>query len=66
MVGRSIADIDIPEDCVVAAVIREREFVVPRGDTEIRPGDQVVLVGPSEAVRSAHRTFAGEADRAET
>ena len=59
VVGRSISEIDIPEDCVVAAVIREREFVVPRGDTEIRPGDQVVLVGPSRAVREAHRTFSG-------
>lgn len=63
VVGRSISEIDIPEDCVVAAVIRDRDFVVPRGDTEIRPGDQVVLVGPSRAVRDAHLTFSGDAAR---
>jgi len=60
VVGHRIADIDIPEACIVAAVIREMEFVVPRGHTEILAADRVVLVGPGAAVRAAHGTFAGE------
>ena len=60
--GRRIADIDLPEECIVAAVIRDREFVVPRGRTEILAGDRVVLVGPSEAVRKAYRTFGARGD----
>lgn len=60
VVGRRIADIDIPEECVVAAVIRDTKFVVPRGHTEILAADRVVLVGPSAAVHAAHRTFAGD------
>ncbi|MFW6083738.1 MAG: amino acid permease [Gemmatimonadota bacterium] len=55
--GRRIAEIELPEECIVAAVIRERQFVVPRGQTKILAGDRVVLVGPSEAVRAAYRTF---------
>lgn len=59
VVGMKIRDIDIPAQCVVAAVIRDDEFVVPRGDTEICSGDHVVFVGPSDAVQTAHGIFSG-------
>jgi len=59
VVGRRIQDIDIPEQCVVAAVLRDEEFVVPRGETEIRAGDEVVFVGPQEDIQTAHRLFQG-------
>lgn len=57
VVGQQIQDIDIPEQCVVAAVIRGEDFVVPRGQTEILAGDHVVFVGPSDAVQTAHVIF---------
>ena len=57
VVGQQIKDIDIPERCVVAAVIRGEDFVVPRGRTEIFAGDHVVFVGPSDAVQAAHEIF---------
>jgi len=59
VVGRHIRDIDIPEQCVVAAVLRDGEFVVPRGETEIRAGDEVVFVGPQDDIQTAHRLFKG-------
>jgi amino acid transporter/Trk K+ transport system NAD-binding subunit len=57
VVGQRIRDIDIPEQCVVAAVLRDGQFVVPRGKTDIRAGDEVVFVGPNEAIQAAHDTF---------
>jgi Trk K+ transport system NAD-binding subunit len=57
VVGQTIRTIDIPEQCVVAAVLRDGEFVVPRGETEIRAGDEVVFVGPDEAIEAAHNIF---------
>jgi Trk K+ transport system NAD-binding subunit len=57
VVGQNIQDIDIPEQCVVAAVLRDGQFVVPRGETEIRAGDEVVFVGPNEAIQTAHDIF---------
>jgi len=59
VVGRRIRDIDIPEQCVVAAVLRDGQFVVPRGETEIRAGDEVVFVGPQDDIQTAHRLFKG-------
>jgi Trk K+ transport system NAD-binding subunit len=37
-------------------VRRDGTFVVPRGDTEIRAGDEVVFVGPHDDIKTAHET----------
>lgn len=55
--GNMIKDIDIPAESVVAAVIRGKDFVVPRGDTKICVGDQVVFVGTISAIKKAHDIF---------
>ncbi len=57
VVGSLIQEINIPDQCVVAALIRDGEFVVPRGQTKIIGGDHVVFVGPTEAIQSAHNIF---------
>ena len=61
VVGRRIHEIDVPEQCVVAAVLRDDDFVVPRGDTQVLAGDHVVLVGPREEVTKARDVFRREA-----
>jgi trk system potassium uptake protein TrkA len=45
LVGRPIREAvaDLPEGFVVGAITRDEQFVVPRGDTVIRPGDHVVV-----------------------
>lgn len=55
--GQMIKDIEMPMECVVAAVIRGSEFVVPRGNTELAANDQVILLGPAAAVKIAKDTF---------
>jgi trk system potassium uptake protein TrkA len=44
LAGKAIRDAvaDLPDGVVIGAITRDREFVVPRGDTEIHPGDHVV------------------------
>lgn len=55
--GTQIREIPIPQGCVVTAVIRGEQFVVPRGDTEIRVGDNVVFVGPTSAIKPTRDIF---------
>ena len=55
--GRRIRELEIPDECVVAAVIRGKKFVVPRGDTAIEVYDEVVFVGPARAVQDAQERF---------
>jgi amino acid transporter/Trk K+ transport system NAD-binding subunit len=57
VIGKLIRNISIPRECVVAAVIRGKQFVVPRGDTQIDGGDHVVFVGPSSAIKKAQDMF---------
>ncbi len=55
--GKQIREIKVPAECVVAAVIRGKKFVVPRGDTTIESGDEVVFVGTPGDVKSAQDLF---------
>ncbi len=55
--GGLIRDLEIPSECVVAAIIRGKRFVVPRGSTSIEVGDEVVFVGPAKAVQDAREQF---------
>ena len=53
--GKEIAEIGLPRDSTVVAVLRDEKLVVPRGDTILRVGDEVLVLatGDSEdAVRA--------------
>jgi trk system potassium uptake protein TrkA len=45
LTGRPIQEsvTELPSELVIGAITRDRELVVPRGDTVIEPGDHVVL-----------------------
>ncbi|HZT64925.1 MAG TPA: TrkA family potassium uptake protein [Acidimicrobiales bacterium] len=46
--GVSIADLHLPRDATIVAVIRDRHVVVPRGETVLHAGDEVLaLVTPA-------------------
>jgi amino acid transporter/Trk K+ transport system NAD-binding subunit len=58
--GDPIRDIKVPKECVIAAIIRDNTFVVPRGDTKILVDDRVIFIGPAPAVRQACDIFSKE------
>lgn len=49
--GIMIKDLNLPEHCVIAAIIRHGEVIVPRGITIFEPGDEVLAVADSEGAR---------------
>jgi len=54
VVGKMLRDIDLPPQCVFAAVIRKGKLIVPNGDTELAPVDEIIaLVHASQAVKFA-------------
>jgi amino acid transporter/Trk K+ transport system NAD-binding subunit len=57
VLGKVIREIDVPKECVVAAVIRGKVFVVPRGETRIESNDRVIFVGPASAIKKAQEIF---------
>jgi amino acid transporter/Trk K+ transport system NAD-binding subunit len=51
--GQEIGQLQIPKECLIAAVIRDNEFVVPRGHTRIEVDDRIVFIGPAAVIREA-------------
>ncbi len=57
-VNVAIQDADIPDHCVIAAIIRNGEVVVPKGSTVFGVGDEVLAVADEEGARQLARLFA--------
>ena len=42
-----VRELGLPQDCIIALVVRGEERIVPRGDTRLRAGDEIVLCSRS-------------------
>lgn len=52
-IAEIIMEEDFPGGCVFAGIFREGEFIVPRGNEEIKGGDRVFLSGDTDSIREA-------------
>jgi len=50
-IGIPIKDLNLPDHCVIAAILREGQVVVPRGISALEAGDTVLAVVDEEASR---------------
>lgn len=57
-IGLMIKDADLPEHCVIAAIIRKGEVIVPRGITTFEAGDEVLAVTDAAGAASLSQLFA--------
>lgn len=55
--GIAIMDLPLPENCVIAAIIRQGKIVVPRGITVFQEGDEVLAVTDSAGARKLAALF---------
>jgi trk system potassium uptake protein TrkA len=58
LLGKSIAEADLPEGVLFGAVVRDNEVIMPRGETTLRTNDRVVLFAEATAVKAVERLFA--------
>lgn len=47
--GKMIKEMSLPEQCVVAAILRGTNILVPYGDFRIEPADEVMLIAHPDA-----------------
>jgi trk system potassium uptake protein TrkA len=47
--GKTILELGIPRDATVVAVLRNERVIVPRGDTMVRSGDEVLVLVTSDS-----------------
>jgi trk system potassium uptake protein TrkA len=50
-IGVSIKDMGLPDHCVVAAIIRHGEVIVPRGNLGFEAGDEILAVTDADGAR---------------
>jgi trk system potassium uptake protein TrkA len=61
--GNNLRDLQIPNECVIVAIIRKNQLLIPHGDTILQPADEVlalvhasqlkqlaILLGPREPI----------------
>lgn len=53
MVGKRLKDVRLPEDTLLGAIVRGDKVVIPDGQTLLRAGDKVTLLGKTEDVEKA-------------
>ncbi len=56
--GVPIRDLPLPEQCLIAAIIRQGEIVVPRGATLVQEGDEVLAMTNHEGEEKLAALFA--------
>jgi trk system potassium uptake protein TrkA len=60
----AIADLGIPRDASIVAVVRDRRVVVPRGDTVLQSGDEVIALVTDDSEDELRAILVGNDARA--
>ena len=58
--GKTVADLKLPADCVLVAVVRDRHVVAPTKETPLHVGDEVMALASPEAEADFKRALTGE------
>lgn len=60
VLGVQLSDMDLPRDALIASVVRDSKAMIPRGDTQLCRGDQIVLVTLPSSHGQAVKYLTGE------
>jgi trk system potassium uptake protein TrkA len=55
--GQQISSLRLPRTCTIVAVIRENTVIVPRGDTTLEVGDEVIVLSTAESEADVRAVF---------
>ncbi len=58
--GRSIAELGVPRDASIVAIVRERRVVVPRGDVIVETGDEVIALVNEDSEDAVRAILVGQ------
>jgi trk system potassium uptake protein TrkA len=58
--GRPLAELDVPRDATIVAVVRDNRVVVPRGDTVLYPHDEVIALVTDDSEEPVRALLVGD------
>lgn len=59
-VGKRVKELRVPEDCIIVSVRRNRQILIPHGDTSIEAGDKVVAFAAGESLPQVWEELTGK------
>jgi len=60
LVGKKIQDLQLADCCIVSAVFRNKEIIIPHGDDLIKANDHMVVVGKPESMEHLEAIFGSQ------
>lgn len=57
VIGKAVSELEFPKGSILAALVREHQVFIPRGDTVIEPGDTAIVVALPESLDSVSPMF---------
>ncbi|NJD78034.1 MAG: Trk system potassium transporter TrkA [Candidatus Methanoperedens sp.] len=57
LIGKKLCESNLPQCCIMSAIFRGLELMIPHGSDTIMKNDRVVLVGKPEAVEGTRKLF---------
>ena len=60
LVGKQMQDLQLADCCIVSAVFRDREIIIPNGSDVIKANDHMVVVGKPEAMENLGNVFGSQ------
>ncbi len=59
-IDKEIAELGFPREATVVAVVRHEKVIVPRGDTIVRAGDEVMVLVTNDSEEGVRRILIGD------
>lgn len=63
LAGKALKDIYIPENCLIAGILRKDDYIVPSGIDVLLPGDDVILAGTLSEIPKLEKLFGKTKDK---
>jgi trk system potassium uptake protein TrkA len=58
IVNNPLKNIAMPKGCLVTGIIRDDAFIIPTGDSEIQPGDRIIIFARKQAIPKIEKILA--------
>jgi len=59
-IENKIRELDIPKDVRIACITRDTKLIIPTGDTFLKAGDTIILIGETEKISEFQKNFKWE------
>ncbi len=58
-IGKTIGSLELPENCLIAFILRMNKTIIPRGDTVLNEKDQITFIGEPDAIEQLYNQYGG-------